>query len=193
MSTGPQYTIPEAANRALTGNNGRYTADSYPAPTHQEGTTEMGTPYYGAIVFKLTDADAKPYTLIDCVYTLTEAATIVRELPAGETDARKGSVLELTAIDDFDIQIAGRLTTNHNERMPTDELQLMREKIKAGAVLEVENREFNILGIKQLAIVSITYKAEPGELNTLYVDIKAYSHTPDELLINDVDNPTENL
>jgi hypothetical protein len=184
-----ELTIPQQIQQAI--NGPQYKVDEWPQPNHAEGVTELGTEYFGAIVFKVNGADQTPYVLIDCTYTLRESATIVREMPAGETDKRKGSVLELTAINDFDITIAARLVTNHNERMPTDELQLMRQKIKAGALLDVENREFNILGIQQLVVEDIEYKAEEGMVNTLMVNIKAYSHQPDELLINDVEDPTD--
>lgn len=185
------YILNGNINNALNGSTGTYTADAYPEPTHKEGDTALGTPYYGAIVFKTNDSDATPYTLIDCIYTLTEAADIVRARPTGETDKRRSSVIELTGIADWDISITARLTTNHNERMPTEELQEFRNKLKAGALLDVENKEFNILGIKQLVIESIVFKAEEGWINTLYVDIKAISHTPDELLIDDVEDPTQ--
>lgn len=179
------YIFNGAINNALNGSTGTYKAEKYPEPTHKEGTTELGTPYYGAITFKVDDNDLEPLLIYDCIADFKTGNQIVREYPAGETGRRRGAVVELVAQNDWAVTIKGRITTNHNERMPVDEMEAFWSKLSGATAFEVEAKEFNVLGIKQLVIEELELTAEEGIINQRSFSITAWSFNNEQLIITE--------
>lgn len=178
------FKIPKQIDTVLNGAN-RFQLDAWPQPTHKEGVTYIGTDYYGAISFKVDDNDLEPLLLIDCVANFKTGNQLVRDTPAGETGRRRGAVVELVAQDDWTVTITGRITTNHNERMPVDEMEAFWTKLSGATAFEVEAKEFNVLGIKQLIIETLELGADEGMVNTRTFSLTAFSYNNEQLIIDE--------
>lgn len=180
------YTIPEGANQLVNQVNPGYRApEPFEGESHADATSWLGTPVWGAIMLKLSNSDAEPLVLLECVSRVRGNNELVRELPAGETGRRRGAVVEFSSQNDYSIAITGRLSINHNEQMPLDEIEVFVSKIFQPVVFEVESRFFNVLGITQMVVDDYEINEVAGIINTVDISINAFSYTPEQLILED--------
>jgi hypothetical protein len=69
--------------------------------------------------------------------------------------------------------------------MPTEEMEAFWSKLQGASAFEVEAKEFNVLGIKQLVIEDLELTADEGFINQRSFSISAYSFNNEQLIIED--------
>ncbi|MCD8041444.1 MAG: DUF6046 domain-containing protein [Tannerellaceae bacterium] len=94
-----------------------------------------------------------------------------------------GTIKERWSQDDFEVTIQGILTHEEDNVYPSGDIEMILSLFRETKAIEVDQAMLLSFGIKFLAIQSIHFPHTKG-INNQQFEIKAYSDTQEELLIN---------
>lgn len=121
---------------------------------------------------------------LDPVIAISGGSTIVRQNPLkqpSDRHERRGSIKEVWALNDYEIQIAGVLM---GDDLPMDDLMELRALCEARQPVYIECELLNeVLNIERIAIESFTLPHTAGRENQTFT-IKAYSDDDFSLLVD---------
>lgn len=134
-------------------------------------TSKLGTPVYSNIIFNKSIVNGwDDFIINDCLITVNQAKKIITT----EIQGRDGTVKEYIGMDDFQIQIVGRLNGAYNVN-PRSETKQLKQILDAGQPLALTSWWLQNLGITDIVIKSYNFPQTEGEYSTQYFSIDAIS------------------
>ena len=148
-------------------------------------STYEGRLYQCPLTLKLPDESEGWRLPIDPVITVKGKHRLVRRnvLKQTNTMARRGSVKELWAQEDYSISIAGILRSPDDDTLPDEALRKLRSYVEARQLITVENDLLLLFGITRMVIETFDLPHTPGAANQQY-SITGYSDDDFELFVN---------
>jgi hypothetical protein len=145
----------------------------------QKFTSKLGTVVYSNVIFnagvilnqsgEVTDS-WEDFRIDDVLLTVSQSKKIITT----EIQGRDGTVKEYIGLDDFQIQITGRLngTYNVNPKELTRQLKII---LSAGQPLEITSWYLQNLDITDIVVKDYNFGQTEGEYSTQYFTINALS------------------
>ena len=152
------------------------------AGTPQDTTTftsKLGTPIYSNVIFnagRIFDQNMvevnnwQDFRIDDCLIQVTQSKKIITT----EIQGRDGTVKEYIGMDDFQVQIVGRLNGAYGVN-PKSETKTLKTILDAGQPLAITNWWLQNLGINNIVVVNYNFAQTEGEYSTQYFTINAIS------------------
>ena len=144
----------------------------------QKFVSKLGTVVYSNVIFNagvilgengVTDT-WEDFRIDDVLLTVTQSKKIITT----EIQGRDGTVKEYIGLDDFQVQIVGRLngTYNVNPKELTKQLKII---LSAGQPLEITSWYLQNLDITDIVVKDFNFGQTEGEYSTQYFTINALS------------------
>lgn len=143
------------------------------------GISSIGTLVYSSILFnsgKVFDSNgALQYTwddfeIQDCLLQVSQSKKII----VTEIQGRDGTVKEYIGMDDFQVQIIGRLNGDYGVN-PKEDTATLKKILDAGQPLAVTSWWLQNLGITDIVVKDFNFAQTEGEYSTQYFSINAIS------------------
>ncbi|MCC8154681.1 MAG: DUF6046 domain-containing protein [Tannerellaceae bacterium] len=131
-------------------------------------------------VRKINTTEWIPFPLEPLVSVSTKNVIVRRNVAKARNH---GTIEERWSQDDFEVTIQGMLTTSSSQHFPANHVRTLLNLFQEKQAIEVDQEMLLTMGIKFLAIQSISFPHTKG-INNQQFEIKAYSDTQAELLIN---------
>jgi hypothetical protein len=145
----------------------------------QKFVSKLGTVVYSNIIFNagsILDANGvvsdtwNDFRIDDVLLVVSQSKKIITT----EIQGRDGTVKEYIGMDDFQIQITGRLNGSYNVN-PKDLTRQLKIILSAGQPLEVTSWYLQNLDITDIVIKDFNFGQTEGEYSTQYFTINALS------------------
>jgi hypothetical protein len=142
-------------------------------------TSKLGTPVYSNVIFnagKQFDQNMNEinnwsdFRIDDCLISISQAKKIVTT----EIQGRDGTVKEYIGMDDFQVQIVGRLNGSYGVN-PKSDTKILKTILDAGQPLAITSWWLQNLGITDIVVVNYDLGQIEGEYSTQYFTINAIS------------------
>jgi Domain of unknown function (DUF6046) len=148
--------------------------------------SKLGTPVYSNIIFNASQVlkDNKivdkwdDLRIDDCLISVDQAKKIITTEIAG----RDGTVKEYIGLDDFQINIVGRLTGSYGVN-PKENAKILKTILSASQPLAITNWWLQNLDITDIVVTGFNFAQTEGEYSTQYFSFSAISDNPVEALI----------
>lgn len=142
-------------------------------------TSKLGNAVYSNVIFNSAtvydsigriSAFWEDFVINDCLINVSQSKKIITT----EIQGKDGTVKEYIGLDDFQVQIVGRLsgTYNVNPKLDTKDLKNI---LDAGQPLAVTSWYLQNLGITDIVIKDYNFDQNEGEYSTQYFSINAMS------------------
>jgi len=141
--------------------------------------SKLGTPVYSNIIFNSAQVFSNDGHIIgfwedfrvdDVLLQVSQSKKIVTT----EIQGRDGTVKEYIGLDDFQVQITGRLNGKYNVN-PKEDTKQLKEILDAGQPLAITNWWLQNLGITDIVVQNYSFEQTEGEYSTQYFTINAIS------------------
>lgn len=141
--------------------------------------SKLGTPVYSNVIFNSAQVFDnigriigfwKDFRIDDVLLQVSQSKKIITT----EIQGRDGTVKEYIGLDDFQIQITGRLNGKYNVN-PKEETKQLKEILDAGQPLAITNWWLQNLGITDIVVQNYSFEQTEGEYSTQYFTINAIS------------------
>lgn len=145
----------------------------------QKFVSKLGTVVYSNIIFNagsILDANGvvsdtwNDFRIDDVLLVVSQSKKIITT----EIQGRDGTVKEYIGMDDFQIQITGRLNGSYNVN-PKDLTRQLKIILSAGQPLEVTSWYLQNLDITDIVVKDFNFGQTEGEYSTQYFTINALS------------------
>lgn len=144
----------------------------------QKFVSKLGTVVYSNIIFNagviLDENGVKDnwndFRIDDVLLTVSQSKKIITT----EIQGRDGTVKEYIGLDDFQIQITGRLNGSYNVN-PKDLTRQLKIILSAGQPLEITSWYLQNLDITDIVVKDFNFGQTEGEYSTQYFTINALS------------------
>ena len=144
----------------------------------QKFVSKLGTVVYSNIIFNagviLDENGVKDnwndFRVDDVLLTVSQSKKIITT----EIQGRDGTVKEYIGLDDFQIQITGRLNGSYNVN-PKDLTRQLKIILSAGQPLEITSWYLQNLDITDIVVKDFNFGQTEGEYSTQYFTINALS------------------
>ena len=134
-------------------------------------TSKLGTPVYSNIIFNASVVGGwSDFVINDCLITVNQAKKIITT----EIQGRDGTVKEYIGLDDYQIQIVGRLNGTYNVN-PRSETKDLKTILDSGQPLAITSWWLQNLGITDVVVKDYNFPQTEGEYSTQYFSISAIS------------------
>jgi Domain of unknown function (DUF6046) len=145
--------------------------------------SKMGTIVYSNIIFnKIHDANGNiifdDYRIDDCLLQVSQSKKIVTT----EIQGKDGTVKEYIGLDDFQIQITGRITGSYGV-YEKELVRTLKKILSLGQPLAVSSWWLQNLDITDIVVKDFSFDQNEGEYSTQYFTITALSDKRFEALI----------
>jgi Domain of unknown function (DUF6046) len=148
--------------------------------------SKLGTLVYSNIIFNASQVlkDNKivdkwdDFRIDDCLISVDQAKKIITTEIAG----RDGTVKEYIGLDDFQINIVGRLTGSYGVN-PKENAKILKTILSASQPLAITNWWLQNLDITDIVVTGFNFAQTEGEYSTQYFSFSAISDNPVEALI----------
>lgn len=152
-----------------------YWVDGLDAPTSTSG---LNTPVFSSLLFnekRIFDENGikdfwSDFQIDDCLLQVSQSKKIV----VTEIQGRDGTVKEYIGMDDFQVQIIGRLNGAYGIN-PKEDTETLKRILDAGQPLAVTNWWLQNLGITDIVVKDFNFAQTEGEYSTQYFSINALS------------------
>lgn len=146
--------------------------------TNEKFISKLGTVVYSNVIFNagviLDENGVKDYwndfRIDDVLLTVSQSKKIITT----EIQGRDGTVKEYIGLDDFQIQITGRLNGTYNVN-PKDLTRQLKTILSAGQPLEITSWYLQNLDITDIVVKDFNFGQTEGEYSTQYFTINALS------------------
>jgi len=139
-------------------------------------TSILGTPIFETLRIKIPGTN-NYYEFEDVpLMSISMSKNIVRSRIQG----RKGTVKEYINDGDYVVQIKGLLCKHNSEQKPIDKINELNNLVSYNQALKVESKLLNTLGIYNLVIKRVDYRAPP-QVNVQPYVLSCLSDEPIEL------------
>jgi hypothetical protein len=141
--------------------------------------SQLGTPVYSNVIFNAGQVFAsngnkinswEDFRIDDVLFQVSQGKKIVTT----EIQGRDGTVKEYIGLDDFQVQITGRLNGKYNVN-PKEQTKQLKEILDAGQPLAITNWWLQNLGITDIVVQNYSFEQTEGEYSTQYFTINAIS------------------
>ncbi|MDR0559132.1 MAG: DUF6046 domain-containing protein [Prevotellaceae bacterium] len=157
----------------------------FPADSPRSGIENYtGNLYQDEVLLKF-EGESSWWTMpLDPVVSVTGKNVIARRnvARAGNDGDRRGSIKEIWATDDYEINIAGIFIAKSGEVFPEAALRRLRRYCEAKQPVMIESRLLALFNISRIAIEDFSLPFTAGVENQMYT-IKAFSDDAFDLLI----------
>lgn len=159
--------------------NSPYVIGKAPKQDTTNFVSKLGTPVYSNVIFNAGQAFSNDGHIIavwddfkidDVLLQVSQSKKIVTT----EIQGRDGTVKEYIGLDDFQVQITGRLNGKYGVN-PKEDAKQLKEILDAGQPLAITNWWLQNLGITDIVIQSYNFDQTEGEYSTQYFSINAIS------------------
>ena len=140
---------------------------------------QLGTVVYSAVIFNAgtslndngTIKDTWPdYIVQDCLIRVSQSKKII----VTEIQGRDGTVKEYIGLDDYQVQITGRINGAYGVN-PKEETNLLKKVLDAGQPIAITSWWLQNLGITDIVVKDFDFPQVEGEYSTQYFSINAMS------------------
>lgn len=145
----------------------------------QKFTSKLGTVVYSNIIFNagvILDVNGivvdswDDFRIDDVLLTVSQSKKIITT----EIQGRDGTVKEYIGLDDFQVQITGRLNGNYNVN-PKELTRQLKKILSAGQPLEITSWYLQNLDITDVVVKDFNFGQTEGEYSTQYFTVNALS------------------
>ena len=145
----------------------------------QKFTSKLGTVVYSNIIFNagvILDVNGvivdswDDFRIDDVLLTVSQSKKIITT----EIQGRDGTVKEYIGLDDFQVQITGRLNGNYNVN-PKELTKQLKKILSAGQPLEITSWYLQNLDITDVVVKDFNFGQTEGEYSTQYFTVNALS------------------
>ncbi len=155
----------------------------------KDGRGVLGLPVYGEVVLEAgsyVDPDGNTVSFgrleIDTIIiVVNQTKNIVKTQISG----RNGTIKEYINDGDYEIQMAGILSSGINNVEPSSQIDSLVDICQARASLKISNSYLDRLGITEIVIENYTFPQKEGYRDNFFFTINAVSNRPFELRIKD--------
>jgi hypothetical protein len=153
------------------------------------GRSELGLPVYGEFVIQAGSYEDPDGNTI--VFDGMEIDTVIvvvnqtKNIVKTQISGRNGTIKEYINDGDYEIQIAGILSSGINNVEPTAQIDDLVDICQARASLKVYNNYLDRLGITEMVIESYSFPQKEGFRDNFFFTINAVSNKPFELRIKE--------
>ena len=145
--------------------------------------SKMGTVVYSNIIInKIYDANGNlifdDYRIDDCLMQVSQSKKIVTT----EIQGKDGTVKEYIGLDDFQVQISGRITGSYGV-YEKELVNKLKKILSLGQPLAVSSWWLQNLDITDIVVKDFSFDQNEGEYSTQYFTINALSDRRFEALI----------
>ena len=145
----------------------------------QKFVSKLGTVVYSNVIFnagKILDTNGvivdtwDDFRIDDVLLVISQSKKIITT----EIQGRDGTVKEYIGMDDFQVQITGRLNGSYNVN-PKELTKQLKKILSAGQPLEITSWYLQNLDITDIVVKDFNFGQTEGEYSTLYFTINALS------------------
>ena len=145
----------------------------------QKFTSKLGTVVYSNIIFNagvILDVNGvivdswDDFRIDDVLLNVSQSKKIITT----EIQGRDGTVKEYIGLDDFQVQITGRLNGNYNVN-PKELTKQLKKILSAGQPLEITSWYLQNLDITDVVVKDFNFGQTEGEYSTQYFTVNALS------------------